>query len=235
MRKLILCIAVVIFCASPCMGDEGRYKFQFVSDYIRSLKHLKMIEEETSVFYKQHLNYIQYTNVILTYLRSADSKLITAREIMSKYGESEDQIIKSAAESILLVYDNLVNIQHETIKMFEELERPEIINNPEEFDMENFMNRTRELRLKHDEFLKAFDDISLMVTYVLVSWEPDTNGRLNYLAVSRSQREALIRELDDAFGNEKGSGMKAGKTYLYSGGAILRKVLEGEHKSSDER
>lgn len=235
MKKLIFCIVVVLFATSPCMGNEGRLKFQFASDYIRSLGQLKMIEEETSAFNRQYKNDIQYRNATVTFLHRANRNLLAVKDIMSKYEKSENKIIKDATDSILLIYDNLSNVQLETLKMFEELGSPEIIDNPEKFNIESFMGKSNELQLKHDEFLKAFDDISIMVTYILVSWEPDENGYLSYLAISQNQREALIKQLDETFGDEKGNGMKDGQTYLNSCGAILRKVLLGGHKNSDER
>jgi hypothetical protein len=235
MKKLIFCIVVVLFVTSPCLGNEGIHKFQFVSDYIRSLKHLKMIEEETSAFNSQYRNNIQYRNATMTFLRRANSDLLTAKGMMSKYEKSENQIIKKATESILLIYDNLSNIQLETLKMFEELDNPEIIDSPEKFNIESFMGRLSELQLKHDEFLKAFNDTSIMVTYVLVSWEPDENGHLSYLAISQRQRESLIKQIDEAFGDEKRSVTKEGQNSLNLCGAILRKVLVGGHKSSDGR
>ncbi len=235
MKKLIFCIVVVLSATSPCMGNDGIYKFQFASDYIRSLRHLKMIEEETRAFNRQYENDILYRNEAIKYLRRANSELLTAKDMMSKYENSENQIIKDATESILLIYDNLSNIQLETIKTYEELDSPEIINRPEKFNIKSFMGRLSDLQLRHDKFLEAFNDTSVMVTYVLVSWEPDENGQLSYLAISQRQRESLIKQLDETFGDGKRNGMKVGQISLNSCGAILRKVLVGGHKSSDER
>ncbi len=214
---------------SKSMENESRYKFQFVSDYIRSLSRLKMIEKETSAFNRQHENDIQYREATVTYYRRANSELFEARDMISKYENSEDQLVKSAAEAVLLLYDNLSDIQLETVKMFEGLD------NPEQFNIESFMNKSNELQLRRDKFLKAFNDTAIIVTYVLVSWEPDESGRLSYLAISRNQRGSLIKQLGDTFGVEEGSGIQDGQPYLNSCGAILLKVLIGEHKSSDER
>jgi hypothetical protein len=265
MRKLVFCIVVVLFAAMLCcLGNEGignesmksedtgnedmeskgtenestgsksmenesRYKFQFVSDYIRSLSRLKMIEKETSAFNRQHENDIQYREATVTYYRRANSELFEARDMISKYENSEDQLVKSAAEAVLLLYDNLSDIQLETVKMFEGLD------NPEQFNIESFMEKSNELQLRRDKFLKAFNDTAIIVTYVLVSWEPDESGRLSYLAISRNQRGSLIKQLGDTFGVEEESGIQDGQPYLNSCGAILLKVLIGEHKSSDER
>lgn len=214
---------------SKSTENESRYKFQFVSDYIRSLSRLKMIEKETSAFNRQHENDIQYREATVTYYRRANRELLEARDMISKYENAENQLIKSAVEAVLLLYDNLSNIQLETIKMFEGLDNPEQVN------IEGFMDKSNELQLRRDKFLKAFNDTAIMVTYVLVSWEPDESGRLSYLAVSRNQRGSLIKQLGDAFGGEEESGIQDGQTYLDSCGAILLKVLIGEHKSSDER
>jgi hypothetical protein len=214
---------------SKSMENESRYKFQFVSDYIRSLSRLKMIEKETSAFNRQHENDIQYREATVTYFRRANSELLEARDMISKYENAEDQLIKSAAEAVLLLYDNLSDIQLETVKMFEGLD------NPEQFNIESFMDKSNELQLRRDKFLKAFSDTAIIVTYALVSWEPDESGRLSYLAISRNQRGSLIKQLSDTFGGEEESGIQDGQTYLDSCGAILLKVLIGEHKSSDER
>lgn len=214
---------------SKSMENESRYKFKFVSDYIRSLGRLKMIEKETSAFNRQHENDIQYREATVTYYRRANSELFEARDMISKYENSEDQLVKSAAEAVLLLYDNLSDIQLETIKMFEGLD------NPEQFNIESFMVKSNELQLRRDKFLKAFNDTAIIVTYVLVSWEPDESGKLSYLAISQNQRGGLIKQLGDTFGGEEGSGIQDGQTYLDSCAAILLKVLIGEHKSSDER
>lgn len=235
MRKLIFCVAVIIFAANPCMGNEKRHVFQFASDYIKSLKYLEMIEEETKAFNRQYLNNIQYASATVTYLRNANSELLKAGDIMSKYKKSENQMIKDAAKSILFIYDNLSNIQLENLKMFEEFNSSEITDNFEKFDIESFMGKSRELQLSYDKFMEAFADATLMVTYVLVSWEPDEEGRLSYLAISQREREALTRQLEDAFGDEKREGMIKSDNYTNSCGAILLKVLAGGHKSSDER
>ncbi|MEE9604773.1 MAG: hypothetical protein V3V70_04300 [Candidatus Scalindua sp.] len=214
---------------SKSTENESRYKFQFVSDYIRSLSRLKMIEKETRAFNRQHENDIQYRDATVIYFRRANKELFEAREMISKYENSEDQLIKSAAEAVLLLYDNLSEIQLETVKMFEGLD------NPEQFNIESFMEKSNELQLRRDKFLKAFNDTAIIVTYVLVSWEPDESGRLSYLAISRNQRGSLIKQLGDTFGVEEGSEIQDGQTYLNSCGAVLLKVLIGEHKSSDER
>lgn len=214
---------------SKSTENESRYKFQFVSDYIRSLSRLKMIEKETRAFNRQHENDIQYRDATVIYFRRANKELFEAREMISKYENSEDQLVKSAAEAVLLLYDNLSEIQLETVKMFEGLD------NPEQFNIESFMEKSNELQLRRDKFLKAFNDTAIIVTYVLVSWEPDESGRLSYLAISRNQRGSLIKQLGDTFGVEEGSEIQDGQTYLNSCGAVLLKVLIGEHKSSDER
>jgi hypothetical protein len=214
---------------SESMGNESRYKFQFVSDYIRSLSRLKMIEKETRAFNRQHENDIQYRDATVTYFRRANKELFEARDMISKYENSEDQLVKSAVEAVLLLYDNLSDIQLETVKMFEGLD------NPEQFNIESFMNKSNELQLRRDKFLKAFNDTAIIVTYVLVSWEPDESGKLSYLAISRNQRGSLIKQLGDTFGVEEESEIQDGQTYLNSCGAVLLKVLIGEHKSSDER
>ncbi len=214
---------------SKSRENESRYKFQFVSDYIRSLSRLKMIEKETRAFNRQHENDIQYRDATVIYFRRANKELFEAREMISKYENSEDQLVKSAVEAVLLLYDNLSEIQLETVKMFEGLD------NPEQFNMESFMEKSNELQLRRDKFLKAFNDTAIIVTYVLVSWEPDESGRLSYLAISRNQRGSLIKQLGDTFGVEEGSEIQDGQTYLNSCGAVLLKVLIGEHKSSDER
>ncbi len=249
MKKLVFGIIVVLFAAMICIGNEGlgnegmgnesmksedtgndsRYKFQFSSDYIRSLSRLKMIEKETSAFNRQHENDIQYREATVTYFRRANRELREARDMISKYENAEDQLIKSAADAVLLLYDNLSDIQLETVKMFEGLD------NPEQFNIESFMDKSNELQLRRDKFLKAFSDTAIIVTYALVSWEPDESGRLSYLAISRNQRGSLIKQLSDTFGGEEESGIQDGQTYLDSCGAILLKVLIGEHKSSDER
>ncbi len=214
---------------SKSTENESRYKFQFVSDYIRSLSRLKMIEKETRAFNRQHENDIQYRDATVIYFRRANKELFEAREMISKYENSEDQLVKSAAEAALLLYDNLGEIQLETVKMFEGLD------NPEQFNMESFMEKSNELQLRRDKFLKAFNDTAIIVTYVLVSWEPDESGKLSYLAISKNQRGSLIKQLGDTFGGEEESGIQDGQTYLNSCGAVLLKVLIGEHKSSDER
>jgi len=214
---------------SKSTENESRYKFQFVSDYIRSLSRLKMIEKETRAFNRQHENDIQYRDATVIYFRRANKELFEAREMISKYENSEDQLVKSAVEAVLLLYDNMSDIQLETVKMFEGLD------NPEQFNIESFMEKSNELQLRRDKFLKAFNDTAIIVTYVLVSWEPDESGRLSYLAISRNQRGSLIKQLGDTFGVEEGSEIQDGQTYLNSCGAVLLKVLIGEHKSSDER
>jgi len=214
---------------SKSMENESRYKFQFVSDYIRSLSRLKMIEKETRAFNRQHENDIQYRDATVTYFRRANKELFEAKDMISKYENSEDQLVKSAVEAVLLLYDNLSDIQLETVKMFEGLD------NPEQFNIESFMVKSNELQLRRDKFLKAFNDTAIIVTYVLVSWEPDESGKLSYLAISKNQRGSLIKQLGDTFGVEEGSEIQDGQTYLNSCGAVLLKVLIGEHKSSDER
>ena len=214
---------------SKSTENESRYKFQFVSDYIRSLSRLKMIEKETRAFNRQHENDIQYRDATVIYFRRANKELFEAREMISKYENSEDQLVKSAVEAVLLLYDNLSDIQLETVKMFEGLD------NPEQFNIESFMVKSNELQLRRDKFLKAFNDTAIIVTYVLVSWEPDESGKLSYLAISKNQRGSLIKQLGDTFGGEEESGIQDGQTYLNSCGAVLLKVLIGEHKSSDER
>lgn len=235
MKKLMFCVLIVLFVPRPSMGNEGIHKFQFVSDYIRSLRRLKMIEEETSAFNSQYKNKIQYGNATITFLRRANRELLAARDMMSKYKKSENQIIRNATESISLIYDNLSNIQLETLKMFEELDNPEMMDSPEKFDMEGFMVKLSELQNKHDKFLKAFNDTSIMATYVLVSWEPDEKGQLSYLAISKRQRESLIKQIDEAFGDEIRSVTTEGQDPLNLCGVILRKFLTGGHKCADER
>lgn len=235
MKKLILVIVVVFFANSICMGGERRQKFLFVGDYIKSLGQLRALEEQRSAFNRQYKNDLQYSNSTVTFLNSYNSNLLTARALMSKYEDSEIQIIKDAASSILFIYDNLSNIQLEALRMFEELNRSGITNNLENFNLESFADKSTELDIKHEKFMEAFADVSLMVTYVLVSWEPDEDGKLSYLAISQSERDALTKQLDKTFDNELKNGITGGQTHLNTCGAILRKVLTGEHKSFDDR
>ena len=234
MKKIILVIAVMFFATSTCMGDESRQRFLFVGDYIKSLGQLRALEEQRSAFNRQYKNDIQYANSTVNFLRSYNSNLLEARNLMSKYIDSEIGIIKDAASSVLFIYDGLSSIQLEALRMFEELNRPDTTKDIEGFDLEGFANKSTELDVKHDKFMEAFTDVSLMVTYALVSWEPDEEGKLSHLTISQSKRNVLIEQLDEAFGGELKHG-GGGQTHINTSGAILRKVLTGEHKGSDER
>lgn len=235
MKKLILCFTVIFISMNPCMGNDRSDIYQFANDYIKSLKLLKMIQEETSAFNRQYKNNILYANTTATFLSNTNRELLKAKNMISKYNDSENQMVKDAAKSILFIFDSLNDIQHETLKMFEELNSPEIIKNMDRFDIEGFSDKTSELQIKHDKFLDAFTDVSLLVTYALVSWIPDENGQLKYLTISQKEREALTRQLDNIFDSETEKGVKYVPTNIDSCGAVLRKVLTGGHISADER
>jgi len=229
MKKLMIFL-IVFFLAGSCYASS--YGFEFVRDYISSLQHLKdcqgTINNEPN--YSDYENEMDYVAALKSNLHLAKSQLQQGISLIEKYKESKNSIIAKAAGMILISYDWHMKIIQEGLDI-----KHEFRINPRDYNKEEAAAKNRVQKRQIDDAMEMLVNCSILVSHVLISQKPDEKGRMSYLAINSNERQRLLKQLDEVFGKEIEVEVSEESNRLDACADILREILTGVHKSSDER
>lgn len=225
-------ILPILMLFTTCYAEQQNESFEFGKSFINSLQHLKINEERTSQTLNTNFDSeIELGIASMKNLRLAIQEIQMAQSQISSYENSNNEIVKTAADFIIKAYQQLQQSMTESLELQEKLYSA----SPEEFNQGEYMSKISALQANQETAMTLLIQSSVLVTHSFVSKQPDEKGNLSYLVLTSKQRKELISELDSIFGKSIKNGMQEGQTHLEACAGALRQVLSGGHKSSDER
>jgi hypothetical protein len=202
-------------------------------DFIGGLSYLKFNEEIDSGG-PDPLGYptkAEMGEVVMEKFRVMRENALSARALIAGYADSDDPLIKRATILSLKSYDMYIRASGDILKMQSELwdTKGSALDDPD------FMMRIADYQYEMDTSMGMLTNCSLLVTHALLSMTPDESGKLTRLAVTSEERAALIRQLEDVYGEKIREGLREDQSYVDMCGGILFEGLTGVHKAADDR
>jgi len=243
MRLLIVALLIVssIFLLAPEIKAEDNYKFQFAEDYIESLSLLKSgFVDAATVMSVTYDNDISKGVAIMKVYQSQNYNLRMAKDYISKYQSSSDELIKQAAQTALYSFGQQIEINNAAAEGYKKLNSPEVMrNNPSQFNQGEWMDKLGKLQAAKEQTLLMLIDATKLLTAVLVSKAPGEEGKMNYLVITAEQKDAILKRVEEIFGakikvtdlRDKNAGLE---TFDLCG-VVLYRTFSQPYKTCDAR
>jgi hypothetical protein len=159
--------------------------------------------------------------------RRAIARAREAISVIENYKRAKDPAIAAAAESFELSLDNLIAGIEATLVLQEgELKA----TTPE--DIAALVPTASKIAAHVDESWRTLPKVFILVAGSLVDQARVIDSKLPYLRISSVERKDLVAQITTLFPNARDKG---GGHAVDVAASLLRKFLQGDHKSSDER
>ena len=235
MRKLALALAGLLI-SQVCFAET--MEFQFAKDYIKGFQCRKVILEKgkaTSYDVKDYADDSEMVTTFMKNFRLANNEFERAKIYLKKYTNSNNKDIAFIAKTTIGYYDMLIDIYNRAIKMYEYMYSPQGYEDWQKYGEGKMMGEQSKLFADQEGLEKELMDVSIAATHLLVSDKPDNKGLMSYLAITKQEREELIKDLEIVFGPSIKDGLKAGMSYLDASGAAYFNLFNQPYKCADER
>jgi hypothetical protein len=243
MKRLFPCLIasfLLFISMSTCFGEGANEKFQFAEDYIRCLQLL-----ESGFVDAKAANTATYDNEIskgIGIMKSVElqnNNLNMAKKYLSRYQNSSDKLIVDTVKAALSSFDGQIDINNAAKEGYKKMYSPEVLNNPSQFNLGEEMAKISKLQAAKEESLILLIQATKLLTGVLVSKTPGDEGKMNYLAITLEQKEEILKQVKEIFGDkietadirDKNSGLE---TFDLCG-VVLYKTLSQSYKTIDMR
>lgn len=140
---------------------------------------------------------------------------------VSPYVTSSNRAIETSAKSAAMVFSRLGNLHEQSVA--EEKAFLDSIGS-QKVKPGTFLERQAVLGASYDEVWKMLVMAAIAGTYAVVEVEPKT-GLMSGLALTRAQRDEILKKLRSTFGDQVTKGMKAGQTSLVAAASVLYQVV----------
>lgn len=225
MKKWILILVLSLGILKLAYGEEN-IKFEFLNDFISSLRQVKIIFErnkQDDPANRAYNNDVEMGAEFMKNSRLAIKDYEIAKYLLEKYKDSSDETIKSVADAATLVYEKEIELQKQGLSLMEKMYGREVMNNPEDVDFGKLMSEQSILAANHEDLMKMLMDVAVLSTYTIV--KADEYKKMTLLDLNAEERDYLIKELILVFGDEVKDGLKVGQSYFTASGAAIMKVI----------
>jgi hypothetical protein len=163
----------------------------------------------------------------MTLNRRAKIKLRTALQQLP----SENNWAESTERRAVEVYRQVITFLQDELDRSFALDQ-KIITMKSDEDAANIMAATAELAAQMDDTWKMLPQASLMFSYALVDTKRTTDGTLQHLRLTTSQRRELLTEIRKQF-PKASKGLASGQHAVDASMGVLVQLLTGGHRSAD--
>jgi len=225
MKKVIIVILFYHFCFA-----QSTEKLNFTSDFVQSLAHLKINQEKMDkVLAKSNSNEVEFIIDMMKTMKLNKMEIELAEKLLEPYLGSKDTLIKDVSSATIIILKKLNELQTEKLKILENL------YNQNTNSLGTELTKVAEVKANEEIEMKSLMYITIGISHILISYDPDEFGKLSYLCITKQQRRSLINEIESIWGYDLQKDMTAGQSYLDGSVSMLYSFLKGEHKSADER
>ncbi len=146
-----------------------------------------------------------------------------AKSLLEKYKNSNDDTMKSVADTACLIYEEEIRLQRQGLGLMEKMYGNDLIKDSAEIDLGKLMSEQSSLAADHEDLMKTLMNTAILATYTIV--RADENNRMTLLDLSTEEKDYLVKELVSVFGDEIRDGVKTGQSYLTAAGAAIMQVI----------
>jgi hypothetical protein len=153
-------------------------------------------------------------------LKRGKSDYECAAALMSPYRASTSKAIAESAEGATAAFASLAKLQAESIERLKTM----LNSGPDGENPGSELEGQAEAMESRDKALNLLLMSAIGATFTVIEEDRQT-GRMSRLALTRAQRDELLRELRSAFGDEIIGGLKEGQFRLTAAAATIYEVI----------
>lgn len=222
-KRYVLLLLLPFFMSDIAEATEP---YNFITDVIRSFERLKIAADriknadnsDTVLFMK---NTIVFNN-----------EINFAAQLVKPHVSSNNNIIKESASGFYEIYLSIIKSNQVDISLFESA-----LNNPKDTaaNQGTFMRKFSENMALNEELWRGLVDATTLSTYTLVDDQRTDNGKLTYLTITSKEKESVMHQLVEVYGESIKNGAQGGQLPLEFSGGLLYYFLNQGHKPSDTK
>lgn len=225
LMKLIVLILFKLVILIPSLSWATQ-SFDFMSAVISALEHCRIA--------RYRINESRTTDLMqrMTEMQIFASQFRRAKTLMEPYTRSQNELIRTSAESFSIIFSGFVANTHETLSLLEDS-----LNNPLAFPEKQgtFMRKSSENLAEADRLWRALMEATVLSTCPLVDTKRTVGGKLTYLTITSTERDQLRAALRSAFGAKVVEGAKPGQFPIEACGGLLWDFLAKPFKPLETR
>lgn len=204
-------------CAPPTVQKESPY--HYIASLTEALTYAKSGLDRTAQS-RQGSGSVGDFDLFLS-LKLAKGDFDCAGSQVSAYATSSNQAIRTSAEGTTLVFTLLAKLQDRSVAEYKAL-----LDSISEGKLKpgTVLERQAELAAAYDEAWKLLIPAVIAGTYAVVEKDQKT-GLMSGLALTRAERDEILRNLRVTFGEDVARGLKAGQLPLTAAAAALYQVV----------
>lgn len=164
----------------------------------------------------------------MTNTRIAINKLERANSAVQRFSNSDNKMIGIAAHEFSIAYDQLIAALNQSIQSEEKLLS---VSSGQESGA--LLNETSKWAAEADEAWKLLVYATVATCHTLTDNTRLVDGKLPYLTITTAERNELLVELEQQFGESIKGGIAAGQHATEAAPAALRDMLNRPWKPSD--
>ena len=239
MHKQLICFltGILIFTGSfQALAAENQFKknnpdgnkYEFARSYISALSYFREIENRWSKkspkkkFPKEDLKIIRGN---IEYYVLDNSSLRIVKGYMGKYLSSPNPLMRKVADMVLVACEKEIVLNDKAKNLWQNWLEYKTKAKPKPSEEKEFVASQRQLELQRKEADKSIIKASVLLTKVLLS-QDNSNDKGRFLAITSTQRDKLVADLDVYGKDVTDWGLKPGQSTLDASIAVIREVLE---------
>jgi len=162
-----------------------------------------------------------------------------AKNLLRQYQNSPDELIKDITKKTLFAYSQLEDLNKEASKNFKRMYSPEVLNNHSQINQGEEMENIGNMRAAQEQMLELLIDESKLTPATLISKAVGDNGEMNYLSISLEQKNELLQDLLNDFGDKvkvkKEDFKTSGIQTIDLSGWVIFNTLNSGYKTIEDR
>jgi hypothetical protein len=237
MRRAFSAVIAVLWAASVVVAAELPFKqynpdidkYNFARSFITGLSYYNRVAERLASEDKAAVDAKSDARAIRDFIddRTLDNtELRIAKNYLTRYAGSQNGLIRKVARDATVTYDKLLAMSVRERELWQVFGRFRTTGLPPDFNEEEFGGQQVILARDKKEIAKDLIRESILVGKILLSAARCDQEDCQELALTREERDKLVKKLDEFAGGNTDWGMKPGQSTVHACVAALREVLE---------
>ena len=221
----ILLIIIVILIGTPhlLLASEP---FEFVSCFFESLGICKNASERLKDKKEEDIVSVMKDLIVFT------NEVRSAKDTIAPYKNNKNKIINESATFLDSTYSMIVANNEKLLTLLEET-----LNKPSEAISKQgtWLRKFSENMAANEELWRMIPHITAMVSYALVDDKRIEGGKLQFLTITKGERDKLRSNLLNSFGESIKKGPKAGMLPIDASASLMWQFLSKDWKPADSK
>ena len=233
--------AVASVCIPTLVPEGSTVAYKYVSALVDSLGYAKEAsarsDRSAQAFDTAIRNAQKYSDQLSAFgelmyeTKLAGGDYNCAASLIEGFLKSEDEAIKTSAEAAHLVYTTVAELEGEMLRLMQE-----DFDAKEHFTPVQLLDRMTDIGVKRSQAWRVLPIASAAAAHALVLLPEKPDERLSRLRITQSERNDLLKRIEQVFGPSVKQGMKGGQTVSEFAAAGIHEFLSNRAwKAVDEK